>query len=427
MACGEGAERRKGTLLHKLRPIKRLRACWAEPAAEALQLLLPQPFKPLQPLTTSIETAAMALTFTVRRREAELVVPAEPTPRFVFALRLNHAICDAIGIIHSPCPTFPHHEVFDAVAVPPPPPLPPTFTFLPSNIDALRKRLPPNLRDTATTFELLAAALWRARTAALELSGDEHVRLMFICNIRGIPELGLPAGYYGNAAVPTAALVTVEALLAGTLGDTVELVREAKAAVTAEYVRSMLDLLVLRGRPYVAVTNLFVVSGNRRTGFHGVDFGYVLGVRNGGDGENNAAALPIMLPRPAMDRFASEVERLFKGSFGGLLLHLQIEASFDTALRFEELAHGRQGTQMEAGSSQQMRMYRRHGKDVASRPESVFVLRPLCCHTERLETPWGKGALLAGSWGSCPTLLYGELRLWPPCMRGSVLVPPNRD
>ncbi|KAF8762671.1 hypothetical protein HU200_009199 [Digitaria exilis] len=285
---------------------------------------------------------------------------------FVFALRLNHAICDAIGITqfltavselarglpaptvapswsrellearNPPRPTFPHHKVFDAApptaAPPPPPPVDMatrTFTFLPSNIDALRKRLPPNLRDTATTFELLAAALWRARTAALELSGDEHVRLMFICNIRGMPELGLPAGYYGNAAAPTAALVTVEALLAGTLGDTVELVRKAKAAVTVDYVRSILDLLVLRGRPYVAVTNLFVVSDNRRTGFHGVDFGwgppvfdgptsamfggsYVLGVRNGGDGENNAAALPIMLPRPAMDRFASELEKLLK-------------------------------------------------------------------------------------------------------------------
>ncbi|CAN6374785.1 unnamed protein product [Urochloa humidicola] len=197
-------------------------------------------------------------------------------------------------------------------------------TFSPSEVNAIRKGLPPSLRDTATTFEVLTAALWRARTAALELS---HVRLAFVCNVRGLPELGLPAGFYGNAAV--LATATAEALLAGSLGDTVELVRKAKAMVTAEYVRSAADHLVLRGRPRVAISkNMLVVSDNRRNGFYGIDFGwgvpefagpacampscsFILAVRNGD--KENAAALPIMLPRPAMDRFASEMERLVKG------------------------------------------------------------------------------------------------------------------
>ncbi|CAN6331356.1 unnamed protein product [Urochloa humidicola] len=224
--------------------------------------------------------------------------------------------------------------MFDAVPPPSSPPPPPgdmvtrTFTFGPSEVNAIRKGLPLSLRDTATTFEVLTAALWRARTAALELSPDEGVRLAFVCNIRGLPELGLPAGYYGNAVVPVAVLVTAEALLAGSLGDTVERVREAKAMVTVEYVQSTTDLLVLRGRPRVPMSNLFLVSDNRHTGFYSADFGwgvpvfaglsstisffgsFILAVRNS-DGEN-AAALPIMLPRPAMDRFALEVERLVK-------------------------------------------------------------------------------------------------------------------
>ncbi|CAO2141253.1 unnamed protein product [Urochloa humidicola] len=274
---------------------------------------------------------------------------------FVLALRLNHAICDATGMAqfisavaelarglpaptvalpwsrelldarNPPMPSFPHPE-FDAV----PPPAPPgdmvmrTFTFGPSEVNAIRKGLPPSLRDKATSFEVLTAAIWRARTAALELS---RVRLAFVCNVRGLPELGLPAGYYGNAAV--LATATAEALLAGSLGDAVELVRQAKATVTAEYVRSAADLLVLRGRPRVALSDtMFIVSDNRRNGFYGVDFGwgvpvfagpssampgcsFILAVRKV-DGEN-AAALPMMLPRPAMDRFASEVERLVKG------------------------------------------------------------------------------------------------------------------
>ncbi|CAM0150235.1 unnamed protein product [Urochloa decumbens] len=281
---------------------------------------------------------------------------------FVSALWFNHTICDAIGINQflsavaelargltaaptvtppwsrelleardPPRPSFPHPE-FDAVP-PPPPPLGDmvtrTFTFGLSEVNAIRtKGLPPSLRDTATTFEVLTAALWRARTAALELSPEEDVRLVFICNVRGLPELGLPAGYYGNAVVSAAVLATSGGLLACSLGDAVELVHKAKATVTAEYVRSSVDMLALRGRPRVAMSNMFIVSDNRRTGFYGVDFGwgvpvfagpscamlwgsFILAVRNG-DGED-AAALPIMLPRPAMDRFALEVERLVKG------------------------------------------------------------------------------------------------------------------
>ncbi|RLN29247.1 benzyl alcohol O-benzoyltransferase-like [Panicum miliaceum] len=276
---------------------------------------------------------------------------------FVLALRVNHTICDAIGLVQFlsavaelarglPAPTVspawsrellearspPHPRPEpDAVAPVPPPPgvmVLRTFTFSPADVGAIRSGLPPGLRNTATSFEVLMSALWRARTAALELPPNEDVRLVFIANFRGVPGVGLPAGYYGNACVPVPVLrTTVEALLAGSLGHTVELVREAKATVTAEYVRSVaVDLGVLRRRPYKAMANAFVVSDSRRAGFHCLDFGwgvpvyggpssavfgvsFLIAVRNG-DGEN-AAALSIVLPRPAMDRFAVEVDRLF--------------------------------------------------------------------------------------------------------------------
>ncbi|KAL6594681.1 hypothetical protein ACP70R_048419 [Stipagrostis hirtigluma subsp. patula] len=278
---------------------------------------------------------------------------------FVLGLRLNHTICDAIGLARfmstaaelarglpgpsgplswsrellearsPPKPAFPHRE-YDAVSAPPPPPagdmVMRTFTFGPAEFAAIKGHLPPHLRDTATTFEALTAALWRARTAALELPPEDEVRLAFIVNFRGVPELGLPGDYYGNAGVPTGAVTTAGALLAGSLGDAVELVREAKAAVTAEYVRSTADLLVLRGRPAMAMpANLFVVSDNRHAGFHRLDFGwgvpvyggastanfggsYLVAVKNG-EGED-AVAVAVMLPAAAMDRFASEVEML---------------------------------------------------------------------------------------------------------------------
>lgn len=291
---------------------------------------------------------------------------------FVLALRLNHTICDAIGIAQfmsataelarglpaptvtpawsrellearsPPRPSFPHRE-FDAVpanvsvprwagAMPAGDMITRTFTFRPADVTAIKRGLPPSLRDMATTFETLTAALWRARTAALLVPADEEVRVVSIVGFRGVPELALPAGYYGNACVPVSALTTAGALLAGSLGDAVELVRETKAAVTAEYVRSTVDLLVLRGRPCVALHNLFLVSDNRHAGFHRVDFGwgepvyggpaaalfgpsFLVHVGNGGgaDGEGKGkVGVLIVLPRPAMDRFASEVETLLK-------------------------------------------------------------------------------------------------------------------
>ncbi|CAN6358486.1 unnamed protein product, partial [Urochloa humidicola] len=105
---------------------------------------------------------------------------------FVLGLRFNHTICDAIGLIqflsavaelarglptptvappwsrellearNPPRPLFPH-PMFDAVPPPSSPPPPPgdmvtrTFTFGPSEVNAIRKGLPLSLRDTATT------------------------------------------------------------------------------------------------------------------------------------------------------------------------------------------------------------------------------------------------------------------------------------
>ncbi|CAN6331357.1 unnamed protein product [Urochloa humidicola] len=275
---------------------------------------------------------------------------------FVFALRLNHTICDGIGLaqflsavtelardLPAPAPAWsrelleestppplPHHGP-DSAPTPMPPSPPPagdmvlrTFTFTPADVRAIRRGISPGLRNMASSFEVLASALWRARTAALELLPNEDARLVFIANVRGVPSLGLPAGYYGNACVPVPVLATVEALTAGSLDDTLRRVHEAKAALTAEYVRSVAGEIRRRGS-YKAMANVFVMSDSRRVGFQRVDFGwgapvyggastaafgtsFLVAVRNG-DGEE-VVALPIALPRAAMDRFASEVERL---------------------------------------------------------------------------------------------------------------------
>ena len=288
---------------------------------------------------------------------------------FVFALRLNHTMCDAAGIVQfmravgelarglpeptiapvwcrevldarsPPRPSFPHHE-YDPVP-PSPSSFPPpadmvmrTFTFGPDHVAAIKKGLSSlaqlgGRKGKATTFEALAAFIWRARTAALEIPADEDTRLVIAASVRGVRDLALPAGYYGNACVYPAAVATAGALRGGggALGDAAELVREAKrTAVSAEYVRSTADLMALRERPFMAMGNMFIVSDNRHAGFLHVDFGwgepvyggpagalfvlsFIVAVRNG-DGGEDAIAVPIELPRTAMERFASEVKML---------------------------------------------------------------------------------------------------------------------
>uniref|UniRef100_A0A0D9WCK7 Uncharacterized protein n=1 Tax=Leersia perrieri TaxID=77586 RepID=A0A0D9WCK7_9ORYZ len=272
---------------------------------------------------------------------------------FVLAVRINHAMCDAIGFAQfllavadiarglpaavappppwqrelldariPPAPSFPHRE-FDAVSPPPPTPTPcdvivtRTFTFAPTDIAKIKNRL----RETpATAFEAVTAFLWRARTAALEIAGDETVRLVIIANVRGVAGLNLPAGYYGNACVSPTAITTAGELLHLGEAAAVEMVKEAKKSVTAEYARSTADVLVSRGRPMMATANVFAVSDQRHAGFDRLDFGWGSPVY-GGAAETvfglsllvavkDAVGVMVSLPPPAMERFASEMETM---------------------------------------------------------------------------------------------------------------------
>lgn len=239
-----------------------------------------------------------------------------------------------------PMPAFPHREYDD---------VPPTqtvaaddddmvrraFVFGGSDVAAIKKGLlPPLLWDKATSFDVLAAVLWRARTAALlgtrTPRPDEEARLVTVVSVRRHSRaLGLPKGYYGFSCAYAIVVMAAGTLLSSSIADVVKQVRVAKASVTPEYVRSAADHLVLRGRPPLARTNMFLLSDLRHVGFNSVNMGwgepvyggpshvkfgnaFFVAVKNS-DGED-AVAVPVALPRMAMDRFASEIQSLLKKS-----------------------------------------------------------------------------------------------------------------
>ncbi|KAJ1260981.1 hypothetical protein BS78_10G273200 [Paspalum vaginatum] len=204
------------------------------------------------------------------------------------------------------------------------------FAFGPREIAGLRRRAPPHLRATCSRFELVAACIWRSRTAALEYAPDEEVRLSFIVNARGRAGIPLPPGFYGNAFAYSVAATTAGQLCEGGLGYALELVKKAKSAVTYDYLQSVADLMVLEGRPLFALSRTYIVSDISHAGFKSIDFGWgeavYGGPAKGGEGPlpgvtnyfsrakngkgDECIMVPICLPKDAMDKFQLEVEGL---------------------------------------------------------------------------------------------------------------------
>ncbi|KAB1205269.1 Benzyl alcohol O-benzoyltransferase [Morella rubra] len=279
---------------------------------------------------------------------------------FIFALRLNHTMSDGDGLSqfmmamaemahgarapsvppvwqrHLLCARDPPrvtctHREYEEVAdtkgtiIPLDDMVQRSFFFGPADVAALRRRVPRHL-SKCSTFEILTACLWRCRTMALQPDRDEEVRIMCIVNARAKFDPPLPTGYYGNGFAFPAAVTTAGKLCENPLGYSLELVKKAKNDVNEEYMRSVADLMVLRGRPHFTMVRSYIVSDVTRAGFREVDFGWgkavyggpakaVAGVvsfyvpyrnKKGEDG----IVVPICLPGPAMERFSKELDYL---------------------------------------------------------------------------------------------------------------------
>ncbi|KAL5728622.1 hypothetical protein ACHQM5_001687 [Ranunculus cassubicifolius] len=281
---------------------------------------------------------------------------------FIFAIRLNHTVSDAAGLVQfmatvgemarganvptvtpvwnrellsardPPCVTCTHHKC-DQMPPPEGIPMPHVemtdhcFFFGPQEVVRLRNSLAPYLSN-CTAFEVITAFIWRCRTIALNLDPTAELRLLSTVSVRG--KSNLPLGYYGNGFVFSIAVAKAGDICQNPLGYTLLLVKKANARVTEEYVRSFADLMVTKGRPHVAaVEGTYLVSDVSCLGFGDVDFGwgnpiyggpasvdvgavpgvasfYIRKKNKGVDG----IMVPIRLPGPAMERFVMEIDSM---------------------------------------------------------------------------------------------------------------------
>ncbi|KAL2237145.1 benzyl alcohol O-benzoyltransferase-like [Sesamum indicum] len=280
---------------------------------------------------------------------------------FIFAIRLNHTMSDAVGLAQfmsavgelargakipsvqpvwrrdllsardPPYISCTHREYDDVLdikgtLIPPDDMVYRSFFFGATEISALRERLPPHLRH-CSTFELLTACLWRCRTIAITPDPKKEVRVLCAVNSRKRFNPPLPTGYYGNVLVLGVAIATAENLTKRPLAYALELVRKAKASITEEYMKSLADLMVIRGRPHFPmVQTYYLVNDVRHAGFRDVDFGWGKAVYGGpaisigaipgvtslyipfknNNGENEIV-VPICLAAKAMEVFVKEL------------------------------------------------------------------------------------------------------------------------
>ncbi|CAI0458383.1 unnamed protein product [Linum tenue] len=177
------------------------------------------------------------------------------------------------------------------------------------------------LTKPCSTFEALAAFVWRARTRALEMEPDQLTRILLVVNTRGKFEPPLPKGYFGNAIKFAPAHSLAGELIEKPLSYAVARIQEAVRSVNDGLLRSAIDYReAAREKKRFNGYGVITVSQWSSLSFSSTDFGWgepflsepvetahtivVLGHPT----EKGSFNVLVALPVSAMERFEELVE-----------------------------------------------------------------------------------------------------------------------
>ncbi|KAI8011868.1 Omega-hydroxypalmitate O-feruloyl transferase [Camellia lanceoleosa] len=156
-----------------------------------------------------------------------------------------------------------------------------SFQFNQEKIARLKKTaIEDGIIKNCTTFTVLTALVWRARTKALKMKPNQQSKLLFAVDGRSKFNPPLPKGYFGNGIVLTCCICNASELIEKPLSFVAEHVQNAIKMVTEGFIRSSIDYFeVTRARPSLTATLL--VTSWTRLDFDTTDFGWGEAVQSG--------------------------------------------------------------------------------------------------------------------------------------------------
>lgn len=156
-----------------------------------------------------------------------------------------------------------------------------SFFFSSDDLQRIKQPIAKELKEHCTTFEVLSALAWRARTIAVGIPLHADVRLIFGVDVRRVLKPSIADGYYGNTlCLGRVGNITAQEVVSGSLSHTVKMIKAAKLSVLNEgYVRSSISFLEMKlSCPEIADVRICAedtyVSDWRWLGFNEVDFGW---------------------------------------------------------------------------------------------------------------------------------------------------------
>ncbi|KAJ9179810.1 hypothetical protein P3X46_008130 [Hevea brasiliensis] len=180
------------------------------------------------------------------------------------------------------------------------------------------------------TFQILTASLWKCQTIALQPDPKQEMRIICLNNVhKKFNHSLLLEGYYGNGFALSTAVTTAGELTQNLIDYALELARKATTNMNREYLQSVANLMVIKGRPHFHVEGSYVMSDVRPARFREVDFGWAKAMYGGlveaipivasfyvpfeNKKDEDGIVFPVCLPAQAMERFAKELNNLLEG------------------------------------------------------------------------------------------------------------------
>lgn len=144
------------------------------------------------------------------------------------------------------------------------------------HIHKLKQQFHQLTGQNCSSFEIVAAGIWRSRTKAINLDPKTQMKLVFFANCRHLLDPPLPKGFYGNCFFPVTITTPCESLTNSSLIDVIKLIQNGKTKLPIEFEKYLKGEHLKDGNddpfaPPLKYTTLFISEWGR-LGFNHVDY-----------------------------------------------------------------------------------------------------------------------------------------------------------